>query len=167
MKHNRSLLTLVVLTLTISVAFAAPASAKGPKAGKGERGCKPNVAFILKGTLLSTDAAGSSFSMSVGKANKHGRSFVGTDVVVQVIEATKIRREGRARLTDLIEGDLVKVQVRGCKNAEAPALVAKRVVARPVAAPLSDGSGSTDPAPVDSGEGGTDGSDPIDETTVS
>ena len=166
MKHNRSLLALFALALTISVAFAAPASGKGPKAGKGERGCKPNVAFILKGTLLSTDTAASSLSMSVAKANKHGRSFVGSAVVVQVREATKIRREGRARLADLVEGDLVKVQVRECKNAEVPALVAKRVVARPAAAP-SDGSEGTDPGPAGSGEGDTDASDPVEETPVS
>lgn len=153
MKLTRTLLALAALSLAVSPALAAPLPGKG-KPDRSAR-CKPAVSFVLKGTLVSTNAAArpSTLTMDVVKANKHARRFVGREAVVQVVEQTKIRREGRAALADLVPGDLVKVQVRTCKPAsgaagEAPALVAKRVVARPAAqgekeAEQEGGNGST------------------------
>jgi phage/plasmid-associated DNA primase len=70
--------------------------------------------------------------MNVTKANHHARALLG-DREVTVNDHTKYRRMGHAALTDLVAGDRLKVQVRGCKAGD-PAtmeLLAKRVVAHP------------------------------------
>ena len=136
MNLRRTTLALFALALAVA-AVAAPALAKG-KPEKSGPSCKPRVSFNLKGTLLAADAAASKLTMHVDAANKHGRRFIGTDVEVLAMPGTKIRRQGRAELSDLMAGDLVKVQVRECKSAvdpaaPAPALTALRIVAKPAA----------------------------------
>ena len=80
--------------------------------------------------------------MIVTKSNRHGKRFVADDptaegaaVYVKVGEKTKIRRNGKAQLTDLAPYDGVKVKLRACKrdlrNDEAtPELYAKHVKAK-------------------------------------
>jgi hypothetical protein len=114
-------------TETITVAAPTGTGGKPPTSGPG---CRPSVAYILAGTLISV--GGDSFLMNVLTANEHGQPFVGGQSTIMVDDATKIVRDGHATLTDLLPGDLLNVQVRDCKSAGADAtLLARRVVAHP------------------------------------
>ncbi len=120
-------LRILVLALATALVGSSVALAKGKPSPTGDN-CRPRVSFILKGTLtaLGTD----SFDMNVTKANRHGRAFRGAHTIT-VDDHTKIRRMGQAALTDLVAGDRLKVQVRGCKHGDPQTmeLLAKRVVA--------------------------------------
>ena len=123
-------LRIVVLALVTAIVPSSVALAKGKPNPTGDN-CRPKVSFILKGTL--TSVGDTSFHMDVTKANHHARALLG-DREVTVNDHTKYRRMGHAALTDLVAGDRLKVQVRGCKAGD-PAtmeLLAKRVVAHPV-----------------------------------
>jgi hypothetical protein len=125
-------LRIVVLALAAALVTSSVALAKGKPNPTGDS-CRPKVSFILKGTL--TSLGDSSFHMNVLRANRHGRAFLG-DREIMVNERTKFRRKGRAAMADLVAGDRLKVQVRGCKRGD-PAtmeLLAKRVVAHPAPA---------------------------------
>ena len=120
-----------ILALAVATALipASVALAKGKPSPTGDN-CRPKVSFILKGTFtsLGTD----SFQMNVTHANRHGRAFLG-DREIKFNDSTRFRRMGHATPADLVQGDHLKVQVRGCKHAD-PAtmeLLAKRVVAHP------------------------------------
>ena len=99
--------------------------------------CKPKVTVVLKGEL--TIAATGSLAMDVSRANRWGRPWatLGTATVV-VDNTTKVRRNGKKLLTDLVVGDRLLVQARACKAdltaATAPALTGVRVVAHPAKA---------------------------------
>jgi hypothetical protein len=149
----------LVFALIVSLAATVAAQAKPPAQQAGA--CRPTVSFILRGTLASVDAAGNSFSMNVTAANKHGQKYVGQSALAVSVDPqkTKIRRNGRAQLSDLVAGDRVMAQVRACKNAPAaaqpadpnappaaaPALLAQRVVAHPAAGTSTDDSDSSQP----------------------
>jgi hypothetical protein len=130
---------------------------KGKGKQKGEAAvtgatCKPVVTFVLKGEFVSgsADAEGAgSFVMEVKQSNAHGWHLRGEEVTVHVDAKTKIRRRGRAELSDLEVGDRLNVHVRACKKtagegagttdaAAAPKLVAKQVVAHPAKAAAED-----------------------------
>ena len=122
-------LRLVVLALATALVPSSVALAQGKPPPTGDN-CRPKVSFILKGTL--TSLGDGSFHMDVLKANRHGRAFLG-DHEITVNDRTKFRRMGHATMADLVAGDRLKVQVRGCKRGD-PAtmeLLAKRVVAHP------------------------------------
>jgi hypothetical protein len=122
-------LRIVVLALATALVPSSVALAHGKPGPTGDT-CRPKVSFILKGTL--TSLGDTSFHMDVVKANRHGRAFLG-DREVTVNDMTKFRRKGHATMADLVAGDRLKVQVRGCKRSD-PAtmeLLAKRVVAHP------------------------------------
>lgn len=126
-----SILASAALTAAVatSLAVGAPES-KPPRTGAN---CKPRVAFVLTGKLVSTTA--NAFVMHVTRANQHGTSFMGKDEGVQVDDTTKVFRHGRAHLADLREDDRLNVQARDCKDSD-PAtlnLLAVRVVAQPAA----------------------------------
>lgn len=59
-------------------------------------------------------------------------------MTVTVDEDTKVRRQGKKTLGDLLPGDRVLVQTRACKadlaEGAPPALTASRVVAHPASA---------------------------------
>jgi hypothetical protein len=126
-----TVLALVTVTAAVatSLALGAP-QAKPPRTGVN---CKPRVAFVLSGKLVSTGQ--DSFVMHVTGANQHGASFVGKDESVQVDAATKVFRHGRGHLADLRTDDRLNVQARDCKDSDPSTLnlLAVRVVAQPVA----------------------------------
>ena len=125
-------LRIVVLALALAVVPSSVALAKGKPNQTGDN-CRPKVSFILKGTL--TSLGDPSFQMNVTRANHHARALLG-DREITVNDHTKFRRKGHAAMTDLVAGDRLKVQVRGCKHGD-PAtmeLLAKRVVAHPAPA---------------------------------
>jgi hypothetical protein len=120
--------------LSVSAAVAAPPTGKGkPTTGEG---CKPKVTVVLKGTLT-----GAPLSVDVTSANRWGHAYVaGTASTSIAVDAntTKVRRQGKALITDLVVGDRVLVQARVCKADLAgdvmPPLTAVRVVAHPAKA---------------------------------
>jgi hypothetical protein len=125
-------LRILVLALATALVPSSVAVAKGKPSPTGDN-CRPKVSFILKGTLTSTGT--DSFHMNVMHANRHGRAFMG-DREIKVNDTTRFRRMGPATMAELVLGDRLKVQVRGCKHAD-PAtmeLLAKRVVAHPAPA---------------------------------
>lgn len=120
--------------LSVSVAVAAPPADKGKPPAKGE-GCKPKVTVVLKGTLT-----GAPLSVDVTSANRWGRAYVpGTASTSVAVNAdTKVRRQGKALITELVVGDRVLVQAKVCKadlaEEAVPVLTAVRVVAHPAKA---------------------------------
>ena len=115
----------------------------GKAKGKDASACKPNVAFVLNGTFVSAAADGS-FSMTVTHANHHAKAL-GSPVTIATDAKTTVRKNGtKVTVADLVAGDRLNVQARGCKNAPAgtaQTLVAKRVVAHPAAS--TDGETTT------------------------
>jgi len=111
---SRTRTVLVALAVAMLVVPAALAKGKPPTTGPD---CKPKVSVILKGTLTSDPGPGAtSFTMTVTKANKHGKSLVGQTVTIAVNADTKVRREGKKAIEDLASGDRVNVQIRRCKG---------------------------------------------------
>jgi hypothetical protein len=136
MKSKMLLTGLVVAGLAVSSAVAAPPEGKGkPKTGEG---CKPKVAVVLKGTLASTSA--SALGVDVTRGNRWGRAYVeGTAVTSVAVNAnTKVRRQGKKTVADLVVGDRVLVQARVCKDdlkdSAMPPLTASKVIAHPAKA---------------------------------
>jgi hypothetical protein len=132
MKLRLLLVSLAVAMLTVSAAVAAPPPGKG-KPATGE-GCKPKVTVVLKGTLASAP-----LNVTVTRANRWGRAYVSASAVTVATNAdTKVRRQGKKTLADLVVGDRVLVQARVCKadlaDEKTPALTAVRVVAHPTKA---------------------------------
>jgi hypothetical protein len=137
MKFKLVLASLAVAGLAVSSAVAAPPEGKGkPRTGEG---CKPKVTVVLKGTLT-----GAPLSVDVTRSNRWGRAYAaGTaSTSIGVSEDTKVRRKGKAEITDLVVGDRVLVQARVCKDdlkdGAMPALTASRVVAHPAKAEQED-----------------------------
>jgi hypothetical protein len=133
MKIKLVLASLAVAGLAVSSAVAAPPEGKGkPRTGEG---CKPKVTVVLKGTLT-----GAPLNVDVTRSNRWGRAYVaGTASTSVAVNAdTKVRRQGKKLITDLVVGDRVLVQARVCKddlkNDAMPALTASKVVAHPAKA---------------------------------
>jgi hypothetical protein len=131
MKVKLFLASLAVAGLAVSSAVAAPPEGKGkPTTGEG---CKPKVTVVLKGTLT-----GAPLQVDVTSSNRWGRAYVpgtaSTSIAVDP-NTTKVRRRGRALITELVVGDRVLVQARVCKadlkDNAMPPLTASRVVAHP------------------------------------
>jgi hypothetical protein len=135
MKFRVLLVGIAAAMLSVSAAVAAPPDGKGKPPTTGE-GCKPKVTVVLKGTLT-----GAPLSVDVTSANRWGRAYVpgtaSTSIAVDP-NTTKVRRQGKALITDLVVGDRVLVQARVCKADLAddvmPSLTAVRVVAHPAKA---------------------------------
>jgi hypothetical protein len=142
------LVVLCAFALGASSAIAAPPPGKGKPESPGKPAwagkpspigpmCRPMVTVVLKGTL--TSAPSTSLVMDVAHGNRWGRAWVqaGT-ATVAVDTTTKIRRNGKKLLSDLVVGDRVLVQARACKAdltaQTAPALTVVRVVAHPTKA---------------------------------
>jgi hypothetical protein len=137
MKIKAVLATLAIAAVAVSSAVAAPPEGKGkPKTGEG---CKPQVTVVLKGTLT-----GAPLSVDVTSSNRWGRAYVaGTgSTSVTVNGDTKVRRQGKKLITDLVIGDRLLVQARVCKedlkDGAMPALIASKVVAHPAKATSED-----------------------------
>jgi hypothetical protein len=123
---------LAAIVLTASAAVAAPPAGKGKPSATGE-GCKPKVAVVLKGTLT-----GAPLSVDVTSSNRWGRAYVAgsASTSIAVNAETKIRRQGKKLITDLVTGDRVLVQAKVCKaelvdQATPPTLTATKVVGHP------------------------------------
>jgi hypothetical protein len=138
MKVKLFLASLAVAGLAVSSAVAAPPEGTGkPKTGEG---CKPKVTVVLKGTLT-----GAPLSVDVTSSNRWGRAYVAgtasTSIAVDP-NTTKVRRQGKALITELVVGDRVLVQARVCKadlkDNAMPPLTASRVVAHPAKAEPED-----------------------------
>ncbi len=140
MKMKFLIVALVIASLGVSAAVAAPPPGKGKPTTTGE-GCKPKVTVVLKGTLAVEPVAPvTTLSVNVTKANRHGRAYVSALAVTVTVNAdTKVRRQGKKALADLEVGDRVLVQARVCKadlveGATPPVLTASKVVAHPASA---------------------------------
>jgi hypothetical protein len=119
----------VLIAGLISASLAASVAAAGPpEQGAQPAACKPSVAVVLKGDLVSFGAG--SFVIDVKKANKHGRALSGQQTVA-VDDKTKFRPKRYDDFKDAVAGFRMNVQAKACKNAPAAALVARRVVLHP------------------------------------
>lgn len=190
MRFKALLATLFVAGLAVSVAVAHPPPGKGKgkhedataaastseSDGKGKRdksACHPTVSFILKGDYVSGtySATGEgSFAMLVKQANKHGRQYVGMQVTIEVGAYTKVKRRGKATVSQLAAGDKLVVHVRGCKAkkgdvaaASAPKLYAKHVNAK---GPKANDGDSDDDATTTTSTTGTTTTSTTDTTTT-
>jgi hypothetical protein len=134
MKIKLLLAGLAVAGLAVSSAVAAPPAGKGkPVTGEG---CKPTITVVLKGTLASTPgASATALSVNVKSGNRWGRAYVKATqpTSVAVNADTKVRRQGKKTLGDLLVEDRVVVKARVCKadlkDDLTPALTASKVVA--------------------------------------
>jgi hypothetical protein len=77
--------------------------------------------------------------VTVTKSNRWGKAYATAGTASVTVDAdTKVRRNGKKTLADLVVGDRVLVQARACKADLAedatPALTAVRVVAHPAKA---------------------------------
>jgi hypothetical protein len=130
---------LAVAALAVSSAVAAPPAGKGkPRTGEG---CKPKIAVVLKGTLVS--ASSNSLSMNVTGANRWGRAYKNAGTASAMLDTeTRVRGGAMKTVEDLLArleaGDRVLVQARVCKddlkNDAKPALTASKVVGHPAKA---------------------------------
>lgn len=131
MKLKLLLVGVVGVVLTASSAVAAPPAGKGKPPTTGV-GCKPKVSVVLKGTLT-----GAPLSVDVTSGNRWGRAYVAgsASTSIAVNADTKVRRQGKKLITDLVVGDRVLVKAKACKadlaNDATPALTASKVVAHP------------------------------------
>jgi hypothetical protein len=128
---------LAVAGLAVSSAVAAPPEGKGkPRIGEG---CKPKIAVVLKGTLVS--ASTTSLNMKVTGANRWGRAYKTAGTASVTLDTkTKVRGGGMKSVADLVAklkaDDRVLVQARVCKdelkdpNAK-PQLTASKVIGHP------------------------------------
>jgi hypothetical protein len=120
---------------------------KGKGKAKDATACKPNVSFILNGTFVAAGADGASFTMNVTHTNHHAKGL-SSPATVSTDAKTAIRRNGKkVTVADLVAGDRLNVQARGCKNPPAgtvQTLVAKRVVAHPAASTDGDTTTTTE-----------------------
>ena len=137
MRLKLLLVAAVAVVATASSAVAAPPAGKGkPQTGAG---CKPQVMVVLKGTLTGTP-----LSVDVTSSNRWGRAYVaGTASTTLTVDAnTKVRRQGKKAITDLVVGDRVLVQAKVCKadleDNAMPALTARMVIAHPAKAERDD-----------------------------
>ena len=135
MKLRVLLVGIAAAMLSVSAAVAAPPEGKGKPPTIGA-GCKPKVTVVLKGTLTAAP-----LSVDVTKANRWGRAYVaGTASTAIAVDpnTTKVRRQGKKAITDLVVGDRVLVQAKVCKadlaEGAMPPLTAARVVAHPAKA---------------------------------
>ena len=119
----------------------------GKGKAKNATACRPNVSFILNGTFVAAGSDGASFTMNVTHTNHHAKG-VTSPATVSTDAKTVIRRNGKkVTLADLVAGDRLNVQARGCKNPPAgtvQTLVAKRVVAHPASSTDDGGTTSTE-----------------------
>jgi hypothetical protein len=143
MKVKLFLASLAVAGLAVSSAVAAPPEGKGkPRTGEG---CKPKIAVVLKGTLVSASAT--SLSMNVTGANRWGRAYNPGTASVTLDTKTKVRGGGMKTVADLLAdlkaGDRVLVQARVCKDdlkdpTAKPPLTASKVIGHPAKAEQED-----------------------------
>lgn len=149
-------------------------SRPGKAKGKPDKAaCHPTVSFILKGDYVggTYSATGEgSFAMLVKQANKHGRQYVGMQVTIEVGAYTKVKRRGKATVSQLAAGDKLVVHVRGCKAkkgdvaaASAPKLYAKHVNAK---GPKANDGDSDDDATTTTSTTGTTTTSTTDTTTT-
>ena len=136
MKLKSIVVAVCAVGLVVSSAVAAPPPGKGKPETTGAN-CKPKVTVVLKGEL--TSAATGSLAMEVSRANRWGRPWATLGAATVVVDSTtKVRRNGKKLLTDLVVGDRLLVQARACKAdlmaTTPPALTGVRVVAHPAKA---------------------------------
>jgi len=134
MKLKALILALFVAGIASSYALAGPPPGKGKSTTStgatttqaAAPACKPTVSFILRGAVETV--AVDSFTMTADGGNSHFRKLKLTSPVAVKVDA-KTKFNGHRKLADLKATDRVNVQVRGCKKADAAALVllAKRV----------------------------------------
>jgi hypothetical protein len=129
--------TKIFLLALAVAALAVPAGALASQAGHGPK--KPKKAtYELHGTLsaytAATDITPGSITITVSKANKAGRPFVGLPLTFVLDATTQVQPNGPATvITDLDAGS---VQVKGPANLDAAGLqllVPKQVVDEVVA----------------------------------
>ena len=125
MNHHRILAGAATLALALTpTAFAKKPEDPGSQ-GKGKAPKAKSVS--LKGVVVSADAT--TVTVTVKKANKAGRSLVGTDVqfTVTKVKVADTNGDGAMNALDFVAGDKVHVQAKLAKDAVAP-FEARKVV---------------------------------------
>ena len=114
--------------LAAVAALAAPTAAVAKKpesaAGKGKGQAKAKNA-VVKGSVVSVDAAAGSVVLHVDKGNKWGRSLKGTDVTFTVSSVKKLNvpdrnADGKRDLADVLAGDKAQAHAKFAKDAPQP-----------------------------------------------
>ena len=137
MNSHRILAGAATLALALTpVAFAKKPEDPGSK-GKGKEKAPKAKSVSLKGVVVSADAT--SVIVTVAKANKAGRSLVGTDVqfTVTKVNVADTNGDGAMNALDFVAGDKVHVQAKLAKDAVAP-YAARKVVNQTHPAPDED-----------------------------
>lgn len=113
---------------TLALALTPAALAKKPDdpGARGKAKAPKAKSVSLKGVVVSADAT--SVTVTVKKANKAGRSLVGTDAqfTVTKVSVADTNADGVANALDFVAGDKVHVQAKLGADAVAP--YAARVV---------------------------------------
>lgn len=126
-----------ILIAALAALLVVPAAlAKGPGTGKGSGGKgAPKVMYVLHGTLTgytaydpSTSTNGS-ITIAVTKANKHGRSLVGSSLTFPVGPNTQIALENG--VTAIADGDHGLVKIKAAKKIPAADLATTLQAATP------------------------------------
>ena len=111
-----------VAALAVPTAATAKPDHAPKDKGKGQAKAKNAV---MKGSVVSVDAAAGSVVLHVDKANKWGRSFKGTDVTFTVASVKKLgvadtNGDGKRDLADVAPGALAQAQAKIAKDAPQP-----------------------------------------------
>lgn len=140
---NRTIRALFALALVAVLAFPALAPAKRGDAERDKRR-NPSVTYLFKGKVAAVE--GQIVTLTVERANRHGRRFRGQAVQFDVTDARiKVRDrngDGEHDLADVATGDRAVVQARLPRRLAADAaqpFAAERLVAKAPRAPEPDG----------------------------
>jgi hypothetical protein len=109
-------LVAVALAIPTSVAFAKAPSPHHPTQGKSA----PKVMYVLKGTLsnylAATSTTDGSISITVNRANYHGRALKGQTLTFTVTSKTKITNQNGKAQTTVADGTKGMVKFRAPKR---------------------------------------------------
>jgi hypothetical protein len=153
MKLTKITSAAAVLALAVTPAALAKGKPEDPGSqGKGKseqahgKGKVKPKNVVLKGTVVSSDAAAGTVTVHVAKATKWGRSLVGTDAAFTVVKINAADNDGDGSVTvaDLLAGDKVVVQARIAKDDVAP-YKARKVVDQTHPKPSDDDEGEDAP----------------------
>jgi hypothetical protein len=79
--------------------------------------CRPRVAIVVRGKLVSVDAKSRTLTVLLKKGNPHAKHLIGEKVTFKLVKKATVRIRGKATLADLeaVVGDQVRVIGRACK----------------------------------------------------
>jgi ABC-type uncharacterized transport system ATPase subunit len=132
-KHFAALAAVAALAAPTAATAKSDHAASHESHGKGHAKAKNAV---LKGAVVSVDAAAGSVVLHVDKANKWGRSLKGTDVTFTVAAVKRLgvrdtNGDGKRDLADVKAGDKAQAQAKVAKDAPQPFAARKLKVYAP------------------------------------